>query len=316
MIASNDAPPLVSIVLATYNGAAFLATQLDSIFEQTYTRYEVVAVDDASTDDTYALLQAYAAKHPNMQVHRNERNLGFIANFERACGLVKGELIALCDQDDYWLPRKLEKLVAARGDAALVHCNSALCDETLAPTGVRASDRARFKAIGNPLEQAVFCRIYGHASLITRELLVQSLPFLPRLPHDWWLCYFATFNGGIRYLPEVLVYYRQHANNAIGAVGGKNRNKQSKAARRDSQHQKITDIRNRVAAFYRHCPNQLVREKEVLRRLHRSYQSFDPISGIRRMVLFFQYRNTFLGVKKRSALRKLVFCIKMLWKVK
>lgn len=316
MIASNDQLPLISIVLATYNGSAYLATQLDSIFVQTYGRFEVIAVDDASTDDTYAILQSYAARYPHLQVHRNERNLGFIANFEKACSLARGELIALCDQDDYWLPEKLEKLVAFRGDAALVHCNSALCNEKLEPTGVLASDRAEFKPIGNPLEQAVFCRIYGHASLITRELLDKALPFLPRLPHDWWLCYFATFNGGIRYLPEVLVYYRQHANNAIGAVGGKNRNKESKAARRDSKQQLIADIRNRVAAFYRHCPDRLVREKKVLRRLHRSYQSFDPVSGIQRMVLFFQYRNTFLGVKKRNALRKLVFCIKMLWTVK
>lgn len=316
MIAPNDRLPLVSIVLATYNGAAFLATQLDSLFEQTYTRFEVVAVDDASTDDTYAILQSYAARYPHMQVHRNEQNLGFIGNFEKACSLAKAELVALCDQDDYWLPEKLEKLVAARGDAALVHCNSALCNEKLEPTGVLASHKAEFKPINNPLEQAVFCRIYGHASLITRELLDKALPFLPRLPHDWWLCYFATFNGGIRYLPEVLVYYRQHANNAIGAVGGKNRNKGLTQSKRDSKRRQVADIRNRVAAFYQHCPEHLVAEKKVLRRLHHSYQTFDPLRDLQRMVLFFQYRNTFLGVKKRSAFRKFVFCIKMLWTVK
>src|SRR3712207_2934774 len=100
MTPSTNSQPLVSIILATYNGASFLTEQLDSLFQQTYPFYEVVAVDDQSTDETFAILQDFALRHPTMRVYQNKKNLGFIKNFEHACSLAQGALIALCDQDD------------------------------------------------------------------------------------------------------------------------------------------------------------------------------------------------------------------------
>lgn len=312
----NSAKPLISVVLATYNGAKFLPQQLDSVLAQTYPALEIVAVDDASTDDTFPILERYAALHTNLRIYRNEQNIGYAKNFERACRLSMGSLIALCDQDDYWLPQKLERLAAAIGSHALVHCNSALCDEALKPIGVLASDRAHFKPINNCLEQAVFCRIYGHASLITRDLMEAAIPFLPRLPHDWWLCFIATFRGGINYLPETLVYYRQHAQNTIGAVGGRSRKEGLAGPNVQSKEQQLTDIRARVAAFYKLCPDHLIAEKNVLKDLVKSYSSFSLPNNFLRMILFFRYRSTFLAVKKRNALRKWLFCVKMFWTIK
>ncbi len=304
---------MISVVLATFNGEAFLAAQLDSIFAQTYTNIEVVAVDDASQDASFSILEQYARRHSNMRIAQNPQNLGFAKNFEGACRMATGSLIALCDQDDYWLPQKLERLAAAMGRSALIHCNSALCNERGEPIGVLASDRAHFRPLNNCLEQAVFCRIYGHASLISRPLLEKAIPFLPRLPHDWWLCFIATFSGGIQYLPETLVHYRQHTHNTIGAVGGKSRktgpNKQTK-------QQQLTDIRNRVAAFWAICPEELAYEKKVLKALDKSYRSFSVGNNFRRVVLFLELRHTFLSVKKRSSLRKFLFCIKMFWTIK
>lgn len=308
--------PLISVVLATYNGAKFLAQQLDSVFAQTYPAIEVIAVDDASTDATFEILQQYAAKHAALRIFRNEQNIGFAKNFERACRLSTGPLIALCDQDDYWFPQKLERLAAAMGSHALVHCNSELCDENLQSIGVLASDRAYFKPIHNCLEQAVFCRIYGHASLITRDLMEAAFPFLPRLPHDWWLCFIATFNGGIHYLPETLVYYRQHTHNTIGAVGGRSRKEGLAGPNKKSKNQQLTDIRARISAFYKLCPEGLFAEKKVLKALAKSYSSFSMANNFLRAALFFRYRNVFLAVKKRNALRKWLFCIKMFWTIK
>ncbi len=303
-------------MLATFNGEAFLAAQLDSIFGQTYSNIEVVAVDDASQDASFSILEDYARRHPNMQVAQNAQNLGFAKNFERACRMAAGSLIALCDQDDIWLPQKLERLAAAMGNSALIHCNSALCNEKGALIGVLASDRAQFKPLDNCLEQAVFCRIYGHASLITRPLLEKAIPFLPRLPHDWWLCFIATFSGGIQYLPETLVHYRQHTHNTIGAVGGKSRKTGLAGPNKKSKEQELTDIRNRMAAFYAVCPEGLAYEKGVLKALNKSYRSFSMGNNFRRMVLFLRLRHTLLAVKKRSGLRKALFCIKMFWTIK
>ena len=100
--------PLVSIALCTYNGAGFIAEQLDTLITQTYAPIEIIAVDDSSTDETFNILMAYAAKYSQIKIYKNENNIGFAANFERAATLCDGELIALCDQDDLWHPQKIE----------------------------------------------------------------------------------------------------------------------------------------------------------------------------------------------------------------
>ena len=108
-------PPLVSVVLGTYNGEAYLQDQLRSVLAQTYPALEIIAIDDGSRDRTVDILREYAARDPRMRVTVNERNLGFIRNFEKGCRLARGEYIALCDQDDYWFPDKIEKMVGAIG---------------------------------------------------------------------------------------------------------------------------------------------------------------------------------------------------------
>lgn len=308
--------PLVSIVMTTYNGERYLAQQMDSLLQQTYPHLEIVVVDDCSTDGTFALLQQYARRHPHISVYRNETNLGYIRNFEKACALSKGDFIALCDQDDAWKADKIEKLAGAIGDFAMIHSDSMLCNQDLQETGRRISDNAELKDIHSPLEQAVFCRIYGHSSLFTRSFFEQARPFLPIIPHDWWLCYVATLCGGIRYYPEPLVLYRQHVNNLYGAVGTRRKKtKEEKAKIRERKRLEVTHIRQRMQAFADRCPDHLP-EKKILQALNRSYQSFSLPNNFSRMMLFFRYHPQLLTVKKRSALRKYLFCLKMFFIIK
>ena len=307
--------PLISVVMTTYNGEKFLEQQLESVLRQTYPNIEVIVVDDRSTDNTYSILSKYAARHPNIKVFVNENNLGFIKNFEKGCSLGKGEFFALCDQDDYWHPDKLKKMADAIGGAPMIYCNSLLCNENMESTGVYISDRAVFKPIENPLQQAVFCRIYGHATLITRDLIQSAMPFLDVIPHDWWLSFVATLHGEIKYLNEPLVHYHQHASNLYGAVGGKRR-KKSKEQKWQEKLKEIKKIRSRIHAFYQICPDHLQKEKSVLKALKESYSSFSLTNNLRRMALFFRYQKQFLFVKKRSALRKWLFCFKMFVMIK
>ena len=127
--------PLVSVVLATYNGEKFLAEQLSSLLQQSYERLEIIAVDDCSTDNTVQILQEHAVRFLNMKVFVNEKNLGFIKNFEKGCTLTTGDLIAFCDQDDYWDKDKIKKQVQAIGNHAIVYCDSFVCNENLQKTG-------------------------------------------------------------------------------------------------------------------------------------------------------------------------------------
>src|SRR5690242_17090387 len=120
--------PLISIVLCTYNGERFLKEQLDSLLWQTYSNFEIIASDDASQDGTIQILKQYA-EDKRITVVLQEKNLGPVKNFEYAVTLAKVEYIAFSDQDDVWLPSKLEKLVASIKESYLDFSDSFLIDE-------------------------------------------------------------------------------------------------------------------------------------------------------------------------------------------
>lgn len=118
----------VSIVVTTYNGAKYLAAQLDSILAQTHHELEILISDDASTDDTWAVAQHYAEKDTRIQLFRHEKNVGLHANLNAALAKASGEYIAISDQDDIWLPHKIEKQLSLLGGAVGVYSDSALID--------------------------------------------------------------------------------------------------------------------------------------------------------------------------------------------
>ncbi len=311
MLTNHTQFPLISIVLATYNGAKFLRTQLDSVLQQDYPNLEIIVTDDNSSDDTLAIIESYQSKHPFIQIIKSRTNQGYIKNFEQGCKLAKGKYVALCDQDDQWHPQKISKLYAAIGDAALVYANSILCNENLEPIGVTIADRVTCKNFSSPLEQAIFCRIYGHAMLIRNEFLQRIFPFPTIIPHDWWIAYTATVNGGIRYIPGQLAWYRQHSNNVFGAVGGK-RNK-AQAAQVALKEKRIAQ--ERIELFYSYCPAELTQEKMVLAKLNQYYHESGLFNNLQRMILFFKYHQQLLASKKRSQLRQWLFCLKMFVKI-
>lgn len=304
--------PLISVVLAAYNGEKYLPQQLESLFNQTYPNVEIIAIDDGSIDSTVEILQEHSAQHPGMKVIINEENLGFIRALDKGCSYASGEFIALCDQDDYWDEYKLEKLLDNMGNRPMIYSDSFICNEDLSKKDVKISDRVNCFTYTSCLQLCVYSRIYGHATLMSKAVYKQASPFISDIPHDWWLCYIASLNGEIRYLDEPLVYYRQHSSNAIGVVGEKKR-KHHKRNKETGQKQRI---RNRVKAFYDICPAHLTREKKVLHELLNSYKSFSLENNIRRAILFFTYFKYFLAPKKKSLFMKYLFCLKMLVKIK
>src|SRR5260221_14241396 len=99
----------VSIAMATYNGQKYIQRQLDSLAAQTRIPDELVICDDGSEDDTIAIVESFARSAPfPVKIHRNDVRLGYRANFMRAAGLCRSDLIAFSDQDDYWRPNKIE----------------------------------------------------------------------------------------------------------------------------------------------------------------------------------------------------------------
>ncbi len=113
----------VSICIPTYNGAQYLRECLDSVLAQTWADYEVLLVDDQSTDETLEIAHAYAARDPRIRVLQNEHNLGLVGNWNRCIELAHGEWIKFVFQDDLIEPRCLELMIeAATGNQSIVCC--------------------------------------------------------------------------------------------------------------------------------------------------------------------------------------------------
>ena len=95
--------PKVSVIIPVYNTEKYLRECLDSIVNQTLKEIEIICVDDGSTDSSLEILKEYAKKDNRINLHFNEKNLGYIKNFENLLKRVENEYFMLADQDDYWI---------------------------------------------------------------------------------------------------------------------------------------------------------------------------------------------------------------------
>jgi glycosyltransferase involved in cell wall biosynthesis len=218
----------VSIAMATFNGARFLAEQLDSIAKQSHLPYELVVCDDGSTDRTLAMLNEFAITAPfPVRIYRNETNLGFADNFFKAASLCNGELIAFCDQDDVWMPKKLEIHTRPFVDShiALSVHGWHVTDENLNLISEKQWKHRKPGLISPWLTINGFALMCSTSffrefswSWSTRPIDFTDLETGHRqMAHDEWLCLLAQSTGKIGFLPESLALYRQHTTNVAGA---------------------------------------------------------------------------------------------------
>ena len=129
----------IAILMATYNGEQFIREQLDSLFAQTYTDWTLFVRDDGSTDNTISIIECYQKEHHNIVIIDNEgKNLGPFMNFMDLLQKVDSPLYMFIDQDDVWLPHKIENEIAAfrslncdETTPGLVFTNLQLVDENL-----------------------------------------------------------------------------------------------------------------------------------------------------------------------------------------
>ena len=207
-------------MLCTFNGERFLQAQINSLLQQTYPNLEIIVSDDQSTDNTKSILQQY--EHDSrFQITYQTENLGAILNFELATGKASGAFIAFCDQDDIWLPEKIEKLYHAIGDHWLVYSDSILIDEDGQSLQKNLSQLRKMYS-GADSRGFVFSNVvWGHAMLVKRDLLPYVLPMPKAVPHDIWFAVKATIFTGIVYLDAPLTLYRQHAKTVTTTIAQK-----------------------------------------------------------------------------------------------
>lgn len=217
----------VSVALATHNGERFLQDQLQSLAAQTTPPSEVVVSDDASTDGTLAIIEDFRATAPfSVEISANPVAVGFAANFLRAASLCSGDVIAFCDQDDVWMPSKLERCrgLLRGSDALLLIHRAVVATEEMVPTHARAPGFRR-TSIAAPLHVDPWFLPPGNAMVFSRRLLELDHEHRPRsvtaeaaaMTHDEWIYFVATSTGRTLFYAHPLVYYRQHTANVFGA---------------------------------------------------------------------------------------------------
>jgi hypothetical protein len=220
----------VSVALATHNGAQFLRDQLNSLQAQTVRPFELVAVDDGSTDETLEILDDYGAVVPfPVVVSANPKHLGYAETFWRAAKMCRGDFIAFCDQDDVWLESKIARcveLLRKSGALLLVHQNIVVTADLVA-TGRRvpAFKSSRTAA---PLRVEPWALMPGNAMVFSRTLLDFDFSRRPAgllksggpMTHDEWTYFLATAIGITQFSTDVLTCYRQHGGNVFGAPSG------------------------------------------------------------------------------------------------
>jgi glycosyltransferase involved in cell wall biosynthesis len=203
--------PLISILVCTYNGARFLEEQIDSLLNQTYPNIEIIISDDASTDETPAILAKY--QHlKNVKLYLHKENIGVTKNFETTASLAKGDYIAFSDQDDIWLPEKIAKLYAAIDGYSLVYSDSKMIDENGNNLKENLSDLRHLHDITNSIGLFFMNAVSGHTMLVKKEVMPYAFPTPPDYYHDWWIALQATNFNGVKYLNEPLTLYRRHDN--------------------------------------------------------------------------------------------------------
>lgn len=138
---------LVSIIMPTYNCGRFIRESISSVLAQTYTAWELLIVDDCSTDNTAELLAAY--KDERIHYMRNEQNLGAALTRNRALREAKGRYIAFLDADDLWLPDKLERQIAfmEQNGYAFTYHEYTEIDEESKPLGVYVSGKSHVRPV-------------------------------------------------------------------------------------------------------------------------------------------------------------------------
>lgn len=218
----------LSVALCTYNGTAFLAEQLDSIATQLRKPDELVVSDDASTDGTVSVVEQFATRAPfPVRLLRNQCNVGYAKNFERAIRACTGDVVVLCDQDDVWMAEKLARLETVfqwEPAVGLVFSDADVVGADLDPLGCRLWEAAEF----SPRRQRQINNGAAFRALLSGNIVTgATLAFRSRfrdvvLPigegahHDAWIALLVAAVAEVRSISEPLILYRQHGSNEIG----------------------------------------------------------------------------------------------------
>ena len=209
--------PKISVAVCTYNGEKYIPAQLDSIINQSLPPYEIIIVDDGSSDETLSVLKQYSMKYKIIHHFCNEERLGFVRNFSLAISKTHGDYVALADQDDIWTENHLEALLHGIGHNAVCVGDAIMIDSGGKETGERFSDVKNNYFIPNDSVSKAYRIVYnlnpyqGASMLIDRNWVETYLPIPEEACyHDTFLAGCASLTQGLAVIPDIITRYRIH----------------------------------------------------------------------------------------------------------
>ena len=201
---------MISVCIATYNGERFLKEQLSSILCQLGKDDEVIVSDDGSSDETINIVTTF--QDTRIRLLHNTHKHGFVGNFENALSNVKGDYVFLSDQDDVWMPNKVERVASLLAEYDLVVHDAELIDGNGKQLGKTyySTQHGHTDFLMNLWKS----RFLGCCMAFRRSLLEQCLPFPQEIvAHDYWIGMYALLKHKVLFIPDILIKYRRHGGN-------------------------------------------------------------------------------------------------------
>jgi len=221
--------PFVSVILLNYNYAHFLPEAIQSVLAQNYPHFELILMDDGSSDDSRRIMQDWVAHAPErirMITHPDAAHGGIVASYQRAFGEARGEIVAFLEADDRWRPENLYRkveILRRHPDVGVVHSAYRAFGDwkgrlywhlyALLNHGLEMPKRQAYCCFGKLLQRNP---VASFSHFVVRKKWLQHVPHLPFFQgnFDWWVLAHISARAAFYFIPEQLVEWRIHAASA------------------------------------------------------------------------------------------------------
>ena len=221
------AAPKISICMTTHEGERYIKQQIESILCQSLLPYEIIVCDDLSSDSTVNILKSLKKESPVIHLYTNQKQIGVKKNFSKSIRLAKGDYVALSDQDDFWLPFKLELCYKKMLELSLKYNPETpiliFSDLSITDKNLKVIKKSMLNFNGaNPnltkFEDLMLGNIVTGCTIFMNQALVKKVGDIPQdcHMHDFWIALVASVYGIIGFVNEPTILYRQHDSNTLG----------------------------------------------------------------------------------------------------
>lgn len=234
---------MISVCMATYNGEKYLREQVDSILAQLGENDELVVSDDGSTDSTIDILKSY--NDSRIKILKNKGNHGVNCNFDNALRYATGDYIFLADQDDIWLPDKIDECINALQKYDCVVHDAIVVDNML---NIMSNSFFEGDNSGRGFWKNIYKNTYlGCCMAFNRNVLTKILPIpvTKAFYHDGWIGCVADLRATLIFIPFKGILFRRHDNNTSCTAG-------------KSKFSRFSQLKNRVIQLYYTAKNIII----------------------------------------------------------